>query len=257
DQMTLHQISVAAGQTSGAAGQSLPGESPYDDEWVLPLSLDEPGRVLPETVRWAERGPLRGFFCGLLFDREVLGGSTNCGEPECSDAELVLRAYERGGDAALSRLRGSFVVAIIDRVRGTAILVRDPLGLHPLFYVEAGSRVLFAAAPQRLLDQPGVSRALNRAALADHLCQRWPDPQETFFTAVRRVPPGWRATISNGRLLLERFWHPIPASGTIPWLMDKEATRFDEVFDRAVDRCLGSRGPTGIFLSGGLDSISV
>src|SRR5262249_37115651 len=101
------------------------------------------------------------------------------------------------------------------------------------------------------------SRALNRAALADHLCQRWPDPQETFFTAVRRVPPGWRATISNRRLLLERCWHPIPASGTIPWLMDKEATRFDEVFDRAVDRCLGSRGPTGIFLSGGLDSISV
>jgi hypothetical protein len=68
-----------------------------------------------------------------------------------------------------------------------------PLGSHPLFYAEIGSRVLFAASPLHLLDQPGVSRALNRAALADHLCHRWPAPHETLFAAVRRVPRTWKA----------------------------------------------------------------
>ena len=212
--------------------------------------------MLPSAMLWAERGPLRGFFHGLLFDREVLANSTDSSRAECSDAELVLRAYERGGEAALSRLRGSFAVVVIDCGRDIAIVLRDPLGSHPLFFTEANSCTFFAASPLRLLDQPGVSRALNRAALADHLCERWPDRQETFFAAVRRVPPGWRAVVSGQRLRLERYWHPVPMDRPIQWLSADETERFDEVFDRAVERCLRT-GPTGIFLSGGLDSISV
>jgi asparagine synthase (glutamine-hydrolysing) len=116
--------------------------------------------------------------------------------------------------------------------------------------------VLFAAALRPLLDQPGVSRALNRAALADHLCLRWPDPHETFFSAVRRVPSGWRAVVSGRRLRLHRSWDPLPEDRPIEWLTAGETARFDEVFDRAVDRCLAT-GPSAIYLSGGLDSISV
>src|SRR5262249_49646733 len=192
-----------------ATVQSRPIEAPRDD-WVLPLSLDEPTRVLPDCVQWAEWGPFRCFFDGLLFNREDLARPSNCSEANCSDADLVLRAYERGGEAALSRLRGSFVVAIIDRARDIALVARDPLGSHPLFYAEAGASVVFSVTPQLLLDWPGVSRALNRAALADHLCQRWPYPQETFFAAVRRVPPGWKAVISRRRLAFARYWDPMP-----------------------------------------------
>src|SRR5262249_48773870 len=118
------------------------------------------------------------------------------------------------------------------------------------------SRVLFAAAQEALLNTPGVSRALNRGVIADQLCGRWPDRHETFFEAVRRVPPGWRAIISGTRLRLERYWDPMPEDQPVQWLAPEEAARFDDIFDRAVDRCL-RHGPTGIFLSGGLDSISV
>lgn len=239
------QLGLAADQPSTEA---------TDDSWVLSLSLDEPGRPLPGGVRWAKRGPLLGFFHGLLFDREVLADSTDSGQH--SDADLVLRAYERRGEAVFSRLRGSFVVAIIDPTRDIAIVARDPVGSHPLFYVETDSRVLFAESPQPLFHQPGVSRALNRVALADHLCNRWPDRHETFFAAVRRVPPGRRAVISAGRLRVERYWRPIPEDRPVEWLTAEEIACFDEIFDRTVDRCLHN-GPTGIFLSGGLDSISV
>src|SRR5262245_56847171 len=78
-------------------------------DWVLPISLDEPRRGLPSSVQWAERGPFRGFSEGLLFDRDAFAID---GKPDCSDAHLVLRAYERGGEAVLSRLRGSYVLAI-------------------------------------------------------------------------------------------------------------------------------------------------
>src|SRR5215468_2249697 len=141
-----------------------PGDS--GDGWVLALSLDQPALLLPGSVRCAELGLLRGFFHGLLFDRQEMVTALNCDEVS-SDAELVLRAYQRGGEAALSQLRGSFVVAIVDGTQNKAIVARDPLGSHPLFYSEVGSRVLFASLPHPLLRQPGVSRALNRAALAD------------------------------------------------------------------------------------------
>ena len=224
-----------------------------NDDWVLSFDLSEPGRALPECVRWEELGPLRGFFQGVLFDREDLAGSS---QPDCSDAKLVLHAYAREGEAALSRLRGSFVVAIVDGARGRAILARDQMGSHPLFYVEAGSCVLFAPAVGQLLDWPGVSREFNRAAIADHLCLRWPDPHETFFRAVRRVPAGTRALLARGHLRFDRYWDPAPVDRPVQRLTAEQASRFDEVFNRAVKRCL-CHGQTGIFLSGGLDSISV
>jgi len=223
------------------------------DDWVLSFDLAEPDGALPECVPWEELGPLRGFFQGVLFDREDLAASSR---PSCSDAKLVLHAYAQEGEAALARLRGSFIVAIVDHARGKAILARDPMGSHPLFYVEMGSCVLFAVAPARLLDWPGISREFNPAALADHLCNRWPDPHETFFKAVRRVPPGTRAVLSKGRLRFDRYWDPAPVDQPVQWLTDEQTSRFDEAFDRAVKRCL-CHGQAGIFLSGGLDSISV
>jgi asparagine synthase (glutamine-hydrolysing) len=224
-----------------------------NEDWVLSFDLAELGRALPECVPWEELGPLRGFFQGVLFDREDLAASS---QPDCSDAKLVLHVYAREGEAALSRLRGSFVVAIVDDARGRAILARDPMGSHPLFYVEMGSCVLFAASPGRLLDWPGVSREFNRAAIADHLCHRWPDPHETFFKAVRRVPAGTRALLSKGRLQFDRYWDPAPVGRPLQWLTPEEASGFDDVFERAVKRCL-CHGQAGIYLSGGLDSISV
>jgi asparagine synthase (glutamine-hydrolysing) len=234
---------VAEGLASDAA----------NEDWVLRFDLAEVGHALPECVRWEALGPLRGFFQGVLFDREVFAGSSR---PDCSDAKRVLYAYAREGEAALSRLRGSFVVAIVDGARGRAILARDPMGSHPLFYVETGSCVLFAASPGRLLDWPGVSREFNRAAIADHLCFRWPDPHETFFKAVRRVPPGTRALLSKGRLRFDRYWDPAPVDQPVQWLTAEQASCFDDVFERAVKRCL-CHGQTGILLSGGLDSISI
>ena len=230
-----------------------PSQSSNDD-WVLSLSLDEPGRVLPDSTGWVEHGPFSAFFHGLLYDREVFPSPID--KPESSDTQLLLRAYEREGEAFLSRLRGSFVFAILDRARNVAIITRDPLGSHPLFYVENGSHVLFSGSALSLVKQPGVSREFNRAALADHLCYRWPDTQETFFASVRRVPPTWRAIIRNRRIHLDRYWDPMPLGPAPGWLMTKETVRFDEVLHRAIDRCL-KNGPTGVYLSGGLDSISV
>lgn len=68
--------------------------------WVFPISLEEPCRLLPSGLRWARRGELGAFFTGVLFERDDLLRSIGPLEylgPNCSDAALVLSAYERFG----------------------------------------------------------------------------------------------------------------------------------------------------------------
>lgn len=223
------------------------------DSWVLSIEIAAPARVSP-PYRSAGRGPSHAFLAGFLFDRESFAAELSL-PATAGDADVALAVFERWGDAGLSRLRGRFVAAIFDERASRAIVARDPLGSRPLFYALAGATVHFATTPQLLTALPGVSRDLNRGALADHLCHRWPHREETFFAGVRRVPPGWLVEIAGGRVQARRYWDPAPG-GHVEWLDDEEAARFDGLLDRSIDRCLGT-GPSGVFLSGGLDSISV
>ena len=226
-------------------------------DWILTADLRDPRGLTLTAGTLAERGALQVFLHGFLFDRDDLASSLGEVAARATDADLVLTAFERHGEGIVARLRGSFAVAIHDRSRATTIVARDPLGAHPLFYCTRGSSVLFATHPKMLLAQPGVSGALNAAALADHVCSRWPDPHETFFEAVRRVPPGWSVILSGGRLRLHRYWDPVPHSDRpIEWLTTEEAERFDEKLEHAVRRCV-TVGRSGVFLSGGFDSVSI
>jgi len=223
------------------------------DEWLVTVPLDDSICRLLRPAGWAEHGRLLGFFHGLLFDRALLESSAGV-SPDLSDADLILRAYALGQERELKRLRGKFVLAVIDRQSGKAVVMRDAFGTHPLFYAQSGSKLLFAGSPQSLIEQAGLPRKLNRAALADHICQRWPDRQETYFCNIHRVPAGWWATVADNKLELARWWHPAPDG--FQWLDRDGVSRFDELLERAVARCL-DHGRTGIFLSGGFDSVSI
>lgn len=157
--------------------------------------------------------------------------------------------------AALRPLRGAFAIVMSDPGRDCLIAARDHLGLHPLFYADgAEGEVHCANAIGALLAQSGVSSQLNRAVLAEHLMHRWIDPAETYYTAIRRLPPGHLLEIRNGRSTLHRYWNPRDAAGRL----DDEAAmaRFDDTFAHAVERAAG-RNRSAIFLSGGFDSVSV
>ena len=226
-----------------------------DVPWIVCLSRATGELVSASEAVLVGRGGAQLSFTGFIHDREALIQALELSH-RATDAAIVLGAYQHWGLAGLRRLRGAFAVAIVDRTNRVSTVARDPAGLHPLFYAERGSDVVFASHPKVLIAHAGVSRTLNRVALADHLCLRWPDPQETFFDSIRRVMPGTRADLGAGSLSFTRYWNPVPNLESVDWLTTPEAVAFDERLDRAVDRCL-SCGPTGIFLSGGIDSVSV
>jgi asparagine synthase (glutamine-hydrolysing) len=198
------------------------------------------------------------FFDGMLYNRDELRAhfaADLSGEP--TDAELVSQAYCRWGEEAIGRLKGIFSLLIADRARGL-LCARDPLGIRPLFYAEVPGALLLSPSIEVLLAHAGVSSQLNRACLVDRLTRRWPAGDETYFTQVRRVPPGHLMWVGGGLgRRVHRYWNPVPADGPVAWIPDHEAQeRFEALLGQAVARCL-SGGRAGIYLSGGLDSTIV
>jgi asparagine synthetase B (glutamine-hydrolysing) len=194
-------------------------------------------------------------FEGTLHNADELRRTLALGQA-ASAAEIVARGYGRWGAEVVARLRGEFGMLLCDQRRGSALCARDPIGIHPLFYAESAGQLLVSSSIQDLLDEPRVSTSVNRIALAEHLCHRWPDREETYFEAVRRVPPGHALEARGGGRRLYRHWEPVRAGEEVDWVDDDELERFDELFDRAVDRCIDG-GRAGVWLSGGFDSVTV
>lgn len=194
---------------------------------------------------------------GALYNRveldAELGGAPELGKKTA--AEIIVEGYLRWGKDLLPRLRGPFALVIWDSDRETLLGVRDPLGNHPLFFATASGQTLLSPAIDMLVKRPGVSSELNRLAMTDVLMQRVPEAEDTFYTAVRRIPAGHAAEFQHGSMRRFRYWDPAPA-GEVNWTGPAEIERFEELFDRAVKRCM-TFGPPAIFLSGGLDSVAV
>jgi asparagine synthetase B (glutamine-hydrolysing) len=207
-----------------------------------------------EVLRFAVEGRTAVAFAGFLGNRRAMEQRI-VGEPPVADeADLIRRLYSRSGAGVLTALRGGFALLVWDGDRDTLIATHDPVGSHPLFWARSGSSIVLSDSVETLLNLPEVSRDLNRLALADHVRWRWPDPQETFFAALRRVPPGSTMTDRAGQPDVRRTWNPAPEP--VQWAGADEVEEFDDRFSTAVERCF-SLGRVGISLSGGLDSVTV
>ena len=190
----------------------------------------------------------------MLYNRADL---SDCASetPTENDAAIVLKAYRQWGEDLLNKIKGIFALIIHDRERDLLLAARDPLGVYPLFYASIEGEWLFATSIDALTRHPRVSAEIDRAAIADDLCHRGLDVEETFFRNVKRVRPAHVMRIGRSKQV-RRYWElPIPGVG-VDWVREDELGRFDELLDQAVERCL-RLGPAAIYLSGGLDSVSV
>lgn len=208
-----------------------------------------------EGVQTASVHNLSVMFDGALYNGADLARDLGIA-PSNTAADIVTAAWQRWSGSALERLKGIFLIAVVDREAGSITIARDPLGVYPGFYVLATDAVHVSTSVAPLLRVKGVSRAVNRIAIADHLCHRWPDPEETYFEQVRRLPPANTVTVTAVGVSRRQYWDPDPIDQPTRWATEDELDQFESVLERAVSRAMGF-GPTGIFLSGGFDSISV
>jgi asparagine synthase (glutamine-hydrolysing) len=208
-----------------------------------------------------EDGNIHIVFNGEIYNyRELRDELRSAGEPfqTVSDTEVILRQYRRSGLDGLLALNGMFAAAIWDRRSRELHLVRDRMGVKPLYYFWNGRVFGFASEIKALLRLPAVARVVEPQAIWDYLTFRYVPGPGTVWRHIWKLPPAHRLTISRGTPpAIERWWE-IPRPATLSKLSDREATcEFGGLFVDAVKRRMVADVPVGIMLSGGIDSSAV
>lgn len=176
-----------------------------------------------------------------------------------SDTEVLLHVYAAWGLDGLKRLEGIFGFALWDPERRRLLLMRDRLGIKPLFYASGRNGLAFGSEIKAVLAAGGIDDTLDDQAFAEYLWYGNAYEDRTMYRAVRAVPPGHWLIVEDGRPRLEGWWRletwiERPPTARNP---HEAAEQVREALDAAVRRQLVADVPVGIFLSGGVDSSAI
>lgn len=173
-----------------------------------------------------------------------------------SDTEVLLAMFECYGSAAFERLNGMFAAAFFDKRNNRLTLVRDRIGIKPLYYADTGAHVVFGSEIKALFQHPDVQRRIDRRSLAEYLTFHFPLGNRTIFQGVSLLEPGCFATLESGALIVQRYWSLSYHSGEAPDRRDAVAD-LRTVLRGALSRQVRSDVPIGTYLSGGMDTGSI
>jgi len=181
-----------------------------------------------------------------------------------SDTEVIVEACaEWGVQQTATRIIGMFAFAVYDRRDKRLSLVRDRLGIKPLYWGKAGTRLAFASELKAFGALPGWNKKLNRDALASYLRFAYVPAPHSIYRGISKLMPGHIAMIDpTGETRIAPFWTLADAAerGKADQLDvgDKQACdMFEALLGDAVGRRLVADVPLGAFLSGGIDSSAV
>jgi len=172
-----------------------------------------------------------------------------------SDTETILHGYEQWGEKVVERLNGEFAFCIYDIPHKKMFLARDRLGIKPLYYYFNEGKFIFASEIKPLL-LAGIPREVNVAQVREYLNLRYIPGEETLFTGIKKLLPGHTLTLSEGKMIITRFWDvPIPQIKKITLV--EAGKEVQELLADSVQRRLIADVPIGIYLSGGIDSAAI
>ncbi|CAN3979246.1 asparagine synthase (glutamine-hydrolyzing) [Kitasatospora purpeofusca] len=171
-----------------------------------------------------------------------------------SDTEVVLRAYQEWGDALVERLEGMYAFAVWDEREQRLLLVRDRLGVKPLFWAEIDGGVAFGSEPKALFAHPEITPTVDADGLREAYSLLF-NTGPTVWSGVREVHPGALLVLDRSGVRETRYWELTAR----PHTDDLEATkeRIGELVNLAARAQLEADVPLCSLLSGGLDSTIV
>ena len=202
----------------------------------------------------------------IVFNGEIYNHATLRAELETrgrhhwktdhSDTEVILHAYEEWGVDCLARFRGMFAFALYDDRLRQLWLVRDRLGIKPLYYSIQQGRISFASEIKALLCDPGQRRAVHEEALYHYLTFMATPPPQTLFEGIQKLPAGcWMIVSAEGQIQHRRYWDALENRAQLDSVSDEAiASQLLAELRTAVTLRKVSDVPVGTFLSGGIDS---
>jgi asparagine synthase (glutamine-hydrolysing) len=173
-----------------------------------------------------------------------------------TDTEVLVHLYEEEGPDLVASIDGMYAFALWDARERRLVLVRDRLGIKPLYYAEHDGALAFASELKALLALPWLPREADPAALVQYLYQSSVPGTACALRGVRKLPPGHRLIASGSGVRVEAYW-TLPDGPAEPMDLRTAALGLEERLSAAVRTHLVADVPVGAFLSGGLDSAAV
>ncbi|HMQ03345.1 MAG TPA: asparagine synthase (glutamine-hydrolyzing) [Pyrinomonadaceae bacterium] len=223
--------------------------------------IDLAGGKQPIWDEASERGIV---FNGEVYNyrslRSVLDLNGSSGWTTESDTEVVLRTLVKKGEKGIHDFNGMFAFATWDKRSKSLLLVRDRMGVKPLYYFWDGKTLIFASEIKAILSTGIVEPKIDHQSLWDYLTYRYVPGPNTIWQNIYKLPPGHLLRYRLGTAPeIEKYWACDVVENEFAGQTEKEIdAEFESLFLDAVElRLVASDVPVGLFLSGGLDSSAI
>ena len=212
-------------------------------------------------------GTVQLVFNGEIYNHaeiraELIALGVNDWKTDHSDTEMLLKAYEQWGLDCVHRFYGMFAFAVFDArnpEKPALHLVRDRVGIKPLYIAKTGSSWLFASEIRALMQHPALSPEMDLTALWHYLTFVIPPAPLTLFRGVFKLAAGHMISIDHtGKAVDREYWNCAP-SAEDTWSeadlsFDDAVQEFTRLMKQSIARRMVSDVPFGVLLSGGVDS---
>lgn len=177
-----------------------------------------------------------------------------------SDTEAVLASHLLWGTHAVEYLDGMYAYAVWNPVESQLLLVRDRLGIKPLYFVTFGDSIAFASEPKALFivrnvhPKPNVTSILEYFLHGSAFASGYVTHDRSFFEGICAIEPGHLLTWDGAKASTKRYWSPIKALGPLRSGQREAEVELEDALTASVQSMLVGEVPIGTALSGGLDS---
>ncbi|MCF4119986.1 asparagine synthase (glutamine-hydrolyzing) [Antribacter sp. KLBMP9083] len=194
-------------------------------------------------------------FNGEIFNYRALRATLDYPFRTDGDTEVLLAGLVRHGVGFVARLRGQFAFAAYHRPSGVLHLVRDRLGVLPLYYRADGDQLTFCSEVKGINAVADGAPAVDPLSLDAYLASRSVPAPHTLFDGVRKLPAGHRAEVlPDGTVTVRRYWSAPAVDPGARWTETEAVDAVDRAVRAAVEAALVADVPVGSYLSGGVDS---
>jgi asparagine synthase (glutamine-hydrolysing) len=177
-----------------------------------------------------------------------------------SDTETIVHSYEEWGEEGIEKLRGMFAFALWNSRQRRLLLVRDRIGIKPLYYTLLEDRTLiFGSELKAIISHPRVKRIMEPEALDLYLTLEYIPSPFSIYKNVFKLPPGCFLIFEDGQIEIKRYWNPnLSSQGeTVGASLSTLKEKLYSLLEESVKLNLISDVPLGAFLSGGMDSSTI
>jgi asparagine synthase (glutamine-hydrolysing) len=205
----------------------------------------------------SQAGQFVTVYNGELYNYREIAQQYGLNLRTSSDTEVIIERFTKDGEKSLEDFNGMFAFAVWDKIDEKLYLIRDRVGIKPLFYYFDGRNFAFASEIKALLQLP-IDKSLNKEALVNFLYLGYFPQEQSIFKHIKKLPAGSVGIFHKSSFSIKSYWSL--SSKIEETLLKDEKIAKAQLKKRLIDSIKGqvlSDVPLGTFLSGGIDSSTV